>query len=241
MITKFIKIPMKIVGSRPKTIKLKPQSKPKLKKFTAQDSLFRQETAGKIARRVETRSHLNLTKKVESAFQRTISKPKKANQFAALVKQKQRALTKAFTLSQKRGYSALEKSSTKLNVGIRRFGSKKTKSYAGISPSEARQLGFPPKEVSAEMKAFYTKGSPKAQLKKYRATLSKIYASPKSWKQRSNLKSVYRARAKAELGAAKVDRSIFRGTTVQKQTKSGSWKTIHSPEKTFDVRTKRWK
>tara|TARA_R100001244_G_C5131232_1_gene125812 strand:- start:41 stop:766 length:726 start_codon:yes stop_codon:yes gene_type:complete len=241
MITKFIKIPMKIVGSRPKTIKLKPQSKPKLKKFTAQDSLFRQETAGKIARRVETRSHLNLTKKVESAFQRTISKPKKANQFTALVKQKQRALTRAFTLSQKRGKSALQKSSTKLNVGIRRFGSQKTKSYAGISPSEARQLGFPPKEVSSEMKAFYAKGSPKAQLKKYRATLSKIYASPKSWKQRSNLKSVYRARAKAELGAAKVDRSIFRGTTVQKQTKSGSWKTIHSPEKTFDVRTKRWK
>ena len=241
MITKFIKIPMRIVGSRPKTIKLKPQSKPKLKKFTAQDSLFRQETAGKIARRVETRSHLNLTKKVESAFQRTISKPKKANQFTALVKQKQRALTRAFTLSQKRGYSALEKSSTKLNVGIRRFGSQKTKSYAGISPSEARQLGFPPKEVSSEMKAFYAKGSPKAQLKKYRATLSKIYASPKSWKQRSNLKSVYRARAKAELGAAKVDRSIFRRTTVQKQTKSGSWKTIHSPEKTFDVRTKRWK
>ena len=156
------------------------------------------------------------------------------------VKQKQRALTKAFTLSQKRGKSALQKSSTKLNVGIRRFGSQKTKSYAGISPSEARQLGFPPKEVSAEMKAFYAKGRPISKLKKHRSTLSKVYAMPKSAK-RSNLKSVYKARAKAELGAAKVDRAIFRGTTVQKQTKSGSWKTIHSPERSYDVRTKRWK
>ena len=76
MITKFI---IKGVSKKFKGVqKLPAQKKPNLKKFTAQDSLFRQETAGKIARRVETRSHINLTKKVESAFQRTISKPKKA-------------------------------------------------------------------------------------------------------------------------------------------------------------------
>ena len=227
----------KIIGNLPRNIKrFKGQSKPKLKKFTAQDSLFRQETAGKIARRVETRSHINLTKKVESAFQRTISKPKKANQFSALVKQKQRALTKAFTLSQKRGKSALQKSSTKLNVGIRRFGSQKTKSYAGISPSEARQLGFPPKEVSAEMKAFYAKGRPIVKLRKIRSgfgtkadplnrtTLDKIYAMPKSAK-RSNIKSQWRAKAKGEIKAAKLDRLAKQYQTVEKQF-GKNWKTI---------------
>ena len=51
-----------------------------------------------------------------------------------------------------------------------------------------------------------------------------------------------------------MDRQIFRDTTVQKLTgktifyrKGGkkvtkeNWKTIHSPEKSYDVRTKRWK
>ena len=234
MITKFI---IRGVSKKFKGVqKLPAQRKPNLKKFTAQDSLFRQETAGKIARRVETRSHLNLTKKVESAFQRTISKPKKANQFSALVKQKQRALTKAFTLSQKRGKSALQKSSTKLNVGIRRFGSQKTKSYAGISPSEARQLGFPPKEVSAEMKAFYSKGKPIVKLRKIRSgfgtkadplnrtTLDKIYAMPKSAK-RSNIKSQWRAKAKGEIKAAKLDRLAKQYQTVEKQF-GKNWRTI---------------
>jgi len=239
--------------------KLPAQRKPNLKKFTAQDSLLRQETAGKIARRVETRSHINLTKKVESAFQRTISKPKKANQFSALVKQKQRALTKAFTLSQKRGKSALEKSSTKLNVGIRRFGSQKTKSYAGISPSEARQLGFPPKEVSAEMKAFYAESKPKALTKRYFKTYQKVKEKFYPGKKRSELKAFWKGKVKAELKQAKIDRAIFRDTTVQKATSNYTvwtkpgfvskpkpvirtrYKTISSPEKTFDVYTKRWK
>ena len=234
MITKFI---IRGVSKKFKGVqKLPAQKKPNLKKFTAQDSLFRQETAGKIARRVETRSHINLTKKVESAFQRTISKPKKANQFTALVKQKQRALTRAFTLSQKRGKSALQKSSTKLNVGIRRFGSQKTKSYAGISPSEARQLGFPPKEVSAEMKAFYAKGRPIVKLRKIRSgfgtkadplnrtTLDKIYAMPKSAKK-SNIKSQWRAKAKGEIKAAKLDRLAKQYQTVEKQF-GKNWRTI---------------
>ena len=245
---KFTRLPAaNLKKHKPLPTKLTFVAKSKIFKVNPQHTRFHAEPIAKrdiasaIARRRETRSHIALTKKVEDAYKRTIAKPQKANQLKQLQAKKTRALTRAFTLSQKRGMKTLEKTSKKLDVNIKRFGSQRTKSYAGISPSEAKQLGFPPKEVSSEMKAFYAKGRPISKLKKHRSTLSKIYQSPKSWKQRTHLKSVYRARAKAELGAAKVDRSIFRERTVQKQTKSGSWKTIHSPEKRWDVRTKRWK
>jgi len=106
-----------------------------------------------------------------------------------------------------------------------------------------KQMGWAPEDaLDATQKAFYTKGLPRAQLKKHRATLTKIYASPKSWKDRSRLKSVYRARAKSELKAAKLDRSIYRDTTIQQQTgrtRKGkpTWKTIwKQPKKEF----KKW-
>jgi hypothetical protein len=50
------------------------------------------EEARKVARGVEARSHRGLTKKVESAFKSTMSKPSKSNQFSNLIKKK----TKSF-------------------------------------------------------------------------------------------------------------------------------------------------
>ena len=69
-------------------------------------------------------------------------------------------------------------------------------------------------------------------------TLSKIYAQTKNWKQRSKLKSHYRAAAKSELKQAKIDRSIWRDTTIQKQSKSGRWKTVWTQPK---PEYKKWK
>ena len=88
------------------------------------------------------------------------------------------------------------------------------------------------------MKSFYAKGTSSSLVKKHRKTLSKIYAKPKSWKQRSKLKSHYRAAAKSELKQAKMDRSIWRDTTIQKQSKSGRWKTIWTQPK---PEYKKWK
>ena len=97
------------------------------------------------------------------------------------------------------------------------------------------EMGWAPRDAelaSEAMLAFKKSQTPKALLKKHRATLNKIYRSPKSWKERSHLKSVYRARAKAELGAAKVDRAMFRSTTVQKlDPLSGRYKTIRRYKK----------
>ena len=74
----------------------------------------KRDMASAIARRRETRSHIALTKKVEDAYKRTIAKPQKANQLAILKAKKTRALTRAFTLTQKRGMKTLEKTSKKL-------------------------------------------------------------------------------------------------------------------------------
>ena len=212
------------------------------------EPIAKRDMAAKIAARTEGRSHRILTKKVESAFARSALKSTKANQFSNLVKQKTRALTKAFNLSKKRGFKSLEKTSKRLDVNIPRFGRLEPGSRwdanmaTRVSASEGRALGFPPKEISKDMKAFYQKGLPKAKLKKHRATLSKIYAKPKSWKQRPKLIATYRARAKSELKAAKLDRSIYRDTTIQKQTgvtKKGkpTWTTVWTqPKREF----KKW-
>jgi hypothetical protein len=77
--------------------------------------------------------------------------------------------------------------------------------------------------------------------------------------KRGQLKSHYKNVAKSELKQAKIDRNILRDTTVQKITgektfwRKGGYvskprqvtvsmtKTVMSPEKTYDVTTKRWK
>ena len=221
------------------------------------DPIAKRDMASSIARRTEERSHIALTKKVESAFQKTIAKPQKANQFAALIKQKTRALTRAYTLSKRRGMRSFEKTSKKLDVNIKRFkvqgkGSRFTDKQ-WISAREAQELGFPPKVVSADMKAFYAKQKPLAQAKFARKTLSKIYKQPKSWKKRSGLIKHYKGVAKTELKQAQIDRQILRDTTVQKITGTTTFyrkggkkvtkdikKTIWSPELKQDILTKRY-
>ena len=218
------------------------------------DPIAKRSMATSIARRTEEKSHIALSKKVESGFLRT-AYHKKLGQFPKLFKQRKRALTRAFTLSKKRGMRTLEKSSKKLDVNIKRFkvqekGSRYTDKQ-WLSAREAKALGFPPKEVSAEMKAFYAKQKPLAQAKFARKTLSKIYKQPKSWKKRSGLIKHYKGVAKTELKQAQIDRQILRGTTVQKITGTRTFyrkggkkvtkdikKTIWSPELKQDIRTK---
>lgn len=213
---------------------------------------LQKEAAAKIARRTETKSHINLTNKIESAFNRTLQKPGKGNQKAKLIAQKNRALTKAFKLSLKRGQTAGEKTMIKFGHEKGSFSTSikdRPKTYyktakRGLPEGmTSREMGWAPEDpLSAEQKAFYSKGKPMSKIKRYRKTLSKIYESPKSWKQRSHLKSVYRARAKSEIGLAKLERSVFKDTTIQKQTgttKKGKaiWKTIwKEPKKEF----KKW-
>ena len=53
-------------------------------------------------------------------------------------------------------------------------------------------MGWAPSApLSAEAIAVKRAQSPKALLKKHRATLTKIYRAPKSWKPRAELKQLY--------------------------------------------------
>jgi len=228
---------------------------PKHTRFHA-DPIAKRDMASSIARRTEARSHIALTKKVESGFLRT-AYHKKLGQLPKLFKQRKRALKRAYTLSKKRGMRALEKTSKKLDVNIKRLGvqgkGSRFTDKQWLSAHEAKELGFPPKVVSADMKAFYAKQKPLAQAKFARKTLSKIYKQPKSWKKRSDLIKHYKGVAKAELKQAQIDRQIFRDTTVQKITGTTTFyrkggkkvtkdikKTIWSPELKQDILTKRY-
>ena len=147
-------------------------------------------------------------------------------------------------ISKRKGLRAYDKASTKLGVSQRRFGARKRQT-AFTSDYERKITGMPPVEYTADMKSFHGV-RPAEMVRRHRASLSKIYTKPKSWKKRSSLIRHYRGSAKSELKQAKIDRSIFRDTTIEMQsgtTRKGKpiWKTFRSPEKTYDVHTKRWK
>ena len=216
--------------------KFKSQGKPKPIQFTNEARLLRQHRAEKLARGTEYKAMDVGLKRIRAQSLKLFGANRiQTKQAKSII---QRGEIRAIKIARKKGVQKLETKSTKLKVPIRRFGSQKTKSRIGISESEAISLGFAPREMSAEMKSFYSKGKPFVLVKKHRKTLSKIYAQPKNWKQRSKLKSHYRAAAKSELQQAKIDRAVFRETTIQKQTKSGRWKTIWTqPKPEF----KKWK
>ena len=228
MITKFIiRKGAKFTGIK----KLPAQTKPKIKTFTDEARLLRQHRAEKLARGTEYKAmDVGLQRIRAKSLQLFGSNKIKTKQAKGII---QRGEIRAIKIARKKGIQTLDKQSSKLSVRIRRFGSQKTKARIGMSESEGRILGFAPREMSSEMKAFYAKGKPSALVKKHRTTLSKVYKMKKS-KLRANLKHHYRTAAKSELKQAKIDRSIWRDTTIQKQSKSGKWKTIwQQPKKEY--------
>ena len=174
------------------------------------------------------------------------------------IKSFNKAATKVSIIARKKGNQAYEAASKKLDVGRRFYGVRKPK-QGFMDAHERKMTGQAPAILSEDMKAFYAGQRPSALLKKHRATLSKIYQNPKSWKQRAPLIRHYKNVAKSELKQAKIDRNIFRDSTVQKITgektfwRKGGYiskprkvsipitKTVMQPEKTYDVSTKRWK
>ena len=232
-------------------------------------NIARQDKAAKVGRIVEERSlreglkrirakSLSIfgtsgykTKKIFTA-QQIAKQPKLAGANYSIktakakraIKAYDKAAAKVYKISRAKGLKAYDKASTKLGVGQRRYSARKRQT-AFTSDAERRLTGMPPIEYTAEMKSFHGV-RPAEMVRRHRKTLSKIYTQPKDWKKRSSLIRHYRGAAKTGLKQAKIDRNLFRGQSVQLQTgttRKGKpiWKTIRSPEKTYDVTTKRWK
>ena len=129
------------------------------KKFTTEASMLRQEAASRFARGVETTSLEKGMKKIRAISMKLFKDTKfytkkpgtnfkiKTAQGKSTLKRIDKAKTQAFKTARAKGLRTLQKTSDKLGVGIRRFGSQKVKTLQKLSDAEARELGFPPREV----------------------------------------------------------------------------------------------
>ena len=160
MVKKFTSVLLKLPKSKKfKGIEKLKSFKPIEKKFTEQATSLRQEAAEKIARRAESRSLEAGMQKVRAISMKLFKDTKfyktkpgtnfkvKTAQGKSTLRRIDKAKTQAFKTARAKGLRTLQKTSDKLGVGIRRFGSQKVKTLQKLSDAEARELGFPPREV----------------------------------------------------------------------------------------------
>ena len=133
--------------------------KPIEKKFTQEATSLRQEAAEKIARRAESRSLESGMQKIRAKSMKLFKDTKfyktkpgtnfkvKTAQGKSTLRRIDKAKTQAFKTARAKGVRTLQKTSDKLGIGIRRYGSQKAKTFQKLSDAEARELGFPPREV----------------------------------------------------------------------------------------------
>ena len=142
MIKKFIiRKSVKFTGIK----KLPGQTKPKIKTFTDEFRLLKQHRAEKLARSTEYKAMDIGLKRIRAQSLKLFGGNKiKTKQAKGII---QRGEIRAIKLARKKGIQKLESKSSKLSVPIRRFGSQKSKFVQKLSDSEARELGFPPREV----------------------------------------------------------------------------------------------
>lgn len=156
MIKRFI---IKGVSKKFKGLQRVKSYKPVEKKFTEQAASLRQEAAEKIARRAESRSLESGMQKIRAISMKLFKDTKfyktkpgtnfkvKTTQGKSTLRRIDKAKTQAFKTARSKGMRALQKKSDELGVGIRRFGNQKTKTIQRLSDDEARELGFPPREI----------------------------------------------------------------------------------------------
>lgn len=133
--------------------------KPIEKKFTQEATSLRQEAAEKIARRAESRSLESGMQKIRAISMKLFKDTKfyktkpgtnfkvKTTQGKSTLRRIDKAKTQAFKTARAKGVRTLQKTSDKLGIGIRRYGSQKAKTFQKLSDAEARELGFPPRDV----------------------------------------------------------------------------------------------
>ena len=122
-------------------------------------SQLRQEAAAKFARGVEAKKLESGLKKVRKAaikqfgsttfFTKKPGTNFKIKTFAGkqAIARVTQAKTQAIKTARAAGMRALQKRSEEFGVGIKKYGSQKSKFVQKLTDQEARELGFPPREV----------------------------------------------------------------------------------------------
>jgi hypothetical protein len=220
--------------------KLKAQKpKPKIKSYTRGSWIYDPKTKSIRVAKTPLTSFEEAHKPIGELFLKAGRTTEKVS-FARLIKKFPKQKIKAHKLAQLKGLKKVKALSERYEIkGLTSIKDRPKTFYKATKGSglpkgmTLKEMGWAPTaELSAEAKAVYASKLPKALLKKHRASLSKIYKTPKTWTKRAELKQHYRAKAKIELGAAKIDRTILRTQTVQKYNpKTGKYQTIRKYKK----------
>ena len=154
-----------------------------------------------------------------------------------------KASIKVTKIAKRKGLESFTKASKKLGVTPSGIKDRPVQFYRqskrGLPKGmTTQQMGWAPEDpFDATQKAFYMKGKPMPKIKAHRKTLSKVYATKKSWKDRSRVIKETRQKIKGQIKLAKMDRHADFYRTAEKQVginrKTGRpiWKKI----RTYDV------
>ena len=220
MIKRFV---IKGVSKKFKGLEKVKSYKPVEKKFTEQAASLRQETAEKIARRAESRSLESGMQKIRSISMKLFKDTKfytkkpgtnfkvKTTQGKSTLRRIDKAKTQAFKTARAKGIRTLQKTSDKLGIGIRRYGSQKTKTFQKLSDAEARELGFPPREV---FKSFGKKG-PMSKMDKVIDEYSTVQKMNKRTGKYETIRR-FDIRSSGKIGSGLIDKSIYKYDPVLK-------------------------
>ena len=193
------------------------------KKFTTEASMLRQEAASRFARGVETTSLEKGMKKIRAISMKLFKDTKfytkkpgtnfkiKTAQGKSTLKRIDKAKTQAFKTARAKGLRALQKKSDELGVGIKRFGSQKVKTLQKLSDAEARELGFPPREV-------FKSAGKKGPMSKLDKAIDEYSTVQKMNRRTGKYETIrrYDIRSSGKIGSGLIDKSIYKYDPVLK-------------------------
>ena len=193
------------------------------KKFTTEASMLRQEAASRFARGVEATSLESGMKKIRAISMKLFKDTKfytkkpgtnfkiKTAQGKSTLKRIDKAKTQAFKTARAKGMRALQRKSDELGVGIKRFGSQKVKTLQKLSDAEARELGFPPREV-------FKSAGRKGPMSKMDKVIDEYSTVQKMNKRTGKYETIrrYDIRSSGKIGSGLIDKSIYKYDPVLK-------------------------
>ena len=154
----------------------------------------------------------------------------------------EKASFKVTKIAKRKGLESFTKASKKLGVTASGIQDRPVKYYRQSKRGLPRgmtsqQMGWAPEDpFDATQKAFYMKGKPMPKIKAHRKTLSKVYATKKSWKDRSKVIKETRQKIKGQIKLAKMDRHAdFYRTAEQQFGTTRTGKPIWRKIRTYDV------